>query len=113
MCDEVAAHVGVRFDGQGQLQQPRRGPAALMQADKHRGMPERPGPGQQRLVNTAADAPPGGIQHQGQFVVGAIEQGAPQQLTHDRCGKDFTPQTVCSACGEEIDSREVSYRSRR
>ena len=40
-------------------------------------------------------------------------QGPPLQLTHDRCGKDFTPQTVCSACGEEIDPREVSYRSRR
>ncbi len=70
-----------------------------MQADKHRGMPERHGPGQQRLVNTAADAPPSGIQHQGQFVVGAIRlDAAPAgQMTIDPHGANSAARQCVDA----------------
>jgi DNA-binding HxlR family transcriptional regulator len=32
------------------------------------------------------------------------------RLWHRRCGADFSPRMVCTACGGAIDGREVSYR---
>ena len=36
-------------------------------------------------------------------------QGRPLVLTHNLCGRDFTPKVVCSECGGEIDAREVVF----
>jgi DNA-binding HxlR family transcriptional regulator len=39
----------------------------------------------------------------------ARKKGPPLLLTHRLCGKDFHPILVCSSCGSEVKSREVTY----
>jgi DNA-binding HxlR family transcriptional regulator len=38
---------------------------------------------------------------------GGFEDGPPMELEHKTCGHHFTPQLVCSECGESLDAREV------
>lgn len=44
------------------------------------------------------------------FYAGA--EGPPVIHAHTRCGHDFRPVLTCSECGEPLDAREVTIRTR-